>query len=149
MLFQCKTMLMNTLWYLRHSFHVGWGFVLDMKLKPVNKQVRSTEFVAMVTKCKFTLATWNRSPRFRVKLFAVYTKPVVTPWVVPCLPPPHPSENNLGLKLGVHCPCCTFIPSTNNIVPNKSEELEALFAGLFCFFSSACCCALGIWYIRD
>lgn len=45
------------------------------------------------------------------------------------------SENNLGLKLGVHCPCCTFIPSTNNIVPNKSEELEALFAGLF--FTSA------------
>ncbi|CAJ1058737.1 transforming growth factor beta-2 proprotein-like [Xyrichtys novacula] len=39
-------------------------------------------------------------------------------------------ENNLGLKLGVHCPCCTFIPSTNNIVPNKSEELEALFAGV-------------------
>lgn len=38
-------------------------------------------------------------------------------------------ENNLGLKLGVHCPCCTFVPSTNNIVPNKSEELEALFAG--------------------
>lgn len=46
-----------------------------------------------------------------------------------------PSENNLGLKLGVHCPCCTFIPSTNNIVPNKSEELEALFAGLL--FTSA------------
>uniref|UniRef100_A0A3P8QAC6 Transforming growth factor beta n=1 Tax=Astatotilapia calliptera TaxID=8154 RepID=A0A3P8QAC6_ASTCA len=39
-------------------------------------------------------------------------------------------ENNLGLKLGVHCPCCTFVPSTNNIVPNKSEELEALFAGV-------------------
>ncbi|KAM9377817.1 transforming growth factor beta-2 proprotein [Pholidichthys leucotaenia] len=39
-------------------------------------------------------------------------------------------ENNLGLKLGVHCPCCTFIPSTNNIVLNKSEELEALFAGV-------------------
>ncbi|XP_068181706.1 transforming growth factor beta-2 proprotein [Antennarius striatus] len=39
-------------------------------------------------------------------------------------------ENNLGLKLGIHCPCCTFIPSTNNIVPNKSEELEALFAGV-------------------
>ncbi|KAM6923570.1 transforming growth factor beta-2 proprotein [Xenentodon cancila] len=39
-------------------------------------------------------------------------------------------EHNLGLKLGVHCPCCTFVPSTNNIVPNKSEELEALFAGV-------------------
>lgn len=44
------------------------------------------------------------------------------------------SENNLGLKLGVHCPCCTFVPSTNNIVPNKSEELEALFAGVLWFF---------------
>ncbi|KAM3843078.1 transforming growth factor beta-2 proprotein [Diretmus argenteus] len=40
------------------------------------------------------------------------------------------AEKNLGLKLGVHCPCCTFVPSTNNIVPNKSEELEALFAGV-------------------
>ncbi|XP_074530299.1 transforming growth factor beta-2 proprotein [Halichoeres trimaculatus] len=40
------------------------------------------------------------------------------------------AENNLGLKLGVHCPCCTFIPATNNIVPNKSEELEVLFAGV-------------------
>nr|XP_057916031.1 transforming growth factor beta-2 proprotein [Doryrhamphus excisus] len=39
-------------------------------------------------------------------------------------------ENNLGLKLGVHCPCCTFVPATNNILPNKSEELEALFAGV-------------------
>ncbi|XP_076877889.1 transforming growth factor beta-2 proprotein [Brachyhypopomus gauderio] len=39
-------------------------------------------------------------------------------------------EKNLGLKLGVHCPCCTFIPSTNNIVLNKSEELEARFAGI-------------------
>ncbi|XP_030622060.1 transforming growth factor beta-2 proprotein [Chanos chanos] len=39
-------------------------------------------------------------------------------------------EKNLGLKLSVHCPCCTFVPSTNNIVPNKSEELEARFAGL-------------------
>lgn len=40
------------------------------------------------------------------------------------------TESNLGLKLGVHCPCCTFVPSTNNIVPNKSEELEARFAGV-------------------
>ncbi|KAL7863110.1 hypothetical protein SRHO_G00120940 [Serrasalmus rhombeus] len=39
-------------------------------------------------------------------------------------------ERNLGLKLSVHCPCCTFVPSTNNIVPNKSEELEARFAGV-------------------
>ncbi|XP_007247501.1 transforming growth factor beta-2 proprotein [Astyanax mexicanus] len=39
-------------------------------------------------------------------------------------------EKNLGLKLSVHCPCCTFVPSTNNIVPNKSEELEARFAGV-------------------
>lgn len=43
-------------------------------------------------------------------------------------------ESNLGLKLGVHCPCCTFVPATNNIVPNKSEELEALFAGLLLLF---------------
>lgn len=41
-----------------------------------------------------------------------------------------PLERNLGLKLSVHCPCCTFVPSTNNIVPNRSEELEARFAGL-------------------
>ncbi|KAK2838656.1 hypothetical protein Q7C36_013470 [Tachysurus vachellii] len=39
-------------------------------------------------------------------------------------------EKNLGLMLSVHCPCCTFVPSTNNIVPNKSEELEARFAGV-------------------
>lgn len=38
-------------------------------------------------------------------------------------------ERNLGLMLSVHCPCCTFVPSSNNIVPNKSEELEARFAG--------------------
>lgn len=40
------------------------------------------------------------------------------------------SERNLGLKLGVHCPCCTFVPSTNSIVFNKSEQLETRFAGL-------------------
>ncbi|XP_060783917.1 transforming growth factor beta-2 proprotein [Neoarius graeffei] len=39
-------------------------------------------------------------------------------------------EKSLGLMLSVHCPCCTFVPSTNNIVPNKSEELEARFAGV-------------------
>ncbi|XP_069036448.1 transforming growth factor beta-2 proprotein [Lepisosteus oculatus] len=39
-------------------------------------------------------------------------------------------DRNQGLKLSVHCPCCTFLPSNNNIVPNKSEELEARFAGL-------------------
>ncbi|XP_026872795.2 transforming growth factor beta-2 proprotein [Electrophorus electricus] len=39
-------------------------------------------------------------------------------------------EKNLGLKLSVHCPCCTFVPSTNNILFNKSEELEARFAGV-------------------
>ncbi|XP_018592829.2 transforming growth factor beta-2 proprotein [Scleropages formosus] len=39
-------------------------------------------------------------------------------------------DRNLGLKLSVHCPCCTFIPATNNIVPNKTEELEARFAGI-------------------
>lgn len=54
--------------------------------------------------------------------------------------PSPPPENNLGLKLGVHCPCCTFVPATNNIVPNKSEELDALFAGLLQFFFSSKCC---------
>ncbi|XP_062821238.1 transforming growth factor beta-2 proprotein-like [Anolis carolinensis] len=39
-------------------------------------------------------------------------------------------ERNLGLKLGVHCPCCTFVPAGNTISPNHSEELEARFAGL-------------------
>ncbi|XP_005988913.1 transforming growth factor beta-2 proprotein [Latimeria chalumnae] len=39
-------------------------------------------------------------------------------------------DRNLGLKISVHCPCCTFIPSTNNIVPNKTEELEIRFAGI-------------------
>ncbi|XP_043931660.1 transforming growth factor beta-2 proprotein-like [Protopterus annectens] len=39
-------------------------------------------------------------------------------------------DRNLGFKISVHCPCCTFIPSTNNIIPNKSEELEARFAGI-------------------
>ncbi|XP_041094021.1 transforming growth factor beta-2 proprotein [Polyodon spathula] len=37
---------------------------------------------------------------------------------------------NLGLKISVHCPCCTFIPSNNNILPNRSEELECHFAGI-------------------
>ncbi|XP_044304317.1 transforming growth factor beta-2 proprotein-like [Varanus komodoensis] len=39
-------------------------------------------------------------------------------------------ERNLGLKLGVHCPCCTYVPAGNTINPNHSEELEARFAGL-------------------
>ncbi|XP_028660291.1 transforming growth factor beta-2 proprotein [Erpetoichthys calabaricus] len=39
-------------------------------------------------------------------------------------------DRNLGFKISVHCPCCTFIPSSNNIIPNKSEELEARFAGI-------------------
>uniref|UniRef100_UPI00398E4639 transforming growth factor beta-2 proprotein-like n=1 Tax=Pristiophorus japonicus TaxID=55135 RepID=UPI00398E4639 len=39
-------------------------------------------------------------------------------------------DRNLGFKISVHCPCCTFIPSSNNILPNKSEELEARFAGI-------------------
>ncbi|XP_061434586.1 transforming growth factor beta-2 proprotein-like [Lethenteron reissneri] len=37
---------------------------------------------------------------------------------------------NQGLKISIHCPCCTFVTSTNNIVPNKSEELAARFAGI-------------------
>ncbi|XP_061461908.1 transforming growth factor beta-2 proprotein-like [Rhineura floridana] len=39
-------------------------------------------------------------------------------------------ERNLGFKLGVHCPCCTYVPAGNTINPNHSEELEAQFAGL-------------------
>lgn len=44
---------------------------------------------------------------------------------------------NNGFKLSLHCPCCTLIPSNNYIIPNKSEELEARFAGdlirTYCF----------------
>ncbi|XP_072101869.1 transforming growth factor beta-2 proprotein-like [Mobula birostris] len=39
-------------------------------------------------------------------------------------------DRNQGLKISVHCPCCTFITSSNNIVPNRTEELEARFAGI-------------------
>ncbi|XP_069749999.1 transforming growth factor beta-2 proprotein-like [Narcine bancroftii] len=39
-------------------------------------------------------------------------------------------DKNQGLKISVHCPCCTFITSSNNIVPNRTEELEARFAGI-------------------
>lgn len=40
----------------------------------------------------------------------------------------HHKDRNLGFKISLHCPCCTFIPSNNYIIPNKSEELEARFA---------------------
>lgn len=39
-------------------------------------------------------------------------------------------DRNSGFKLSLHCPCCTFVPSNNYIIPNKSEELEARFAGI-------------------
>ncbi|XP_053133180.1 transforming growth factor beta-2 proprotein-like isoform X2 [Hemicordylus capensis] len=39
-------------------------------------------------------------------------------------------EKNLGLKLGVSCPCCSYVPAGNTINPNHSEELEVRFAGL-------------------
>ncbi|XP_077455604.1 transforming growth factor beta-2 proprotein [Stigmatopora argus] len=39
-------------------------------------------------------------------------------------------DRNSGFKLTLHCPCCTFVPSNNYIIPNKSEELEARFAGI-------------------
>ncbi|XP_068089008.1 transforming growth factor beta-2 proprotein isoform X2 [Hyperolius riggenbachi] len=39
-------------------------------------------------------------------------------------------DRNLGFKISLHCPCCTFVPSTNYIIPNKSEELETRFAGI-------------------
>ncbi|TKC44526.1 hypothetical protein EI555_011637 [Monodon monoceros] len=41
----------------------------------------------------------------------------------------HHKDRNLGFKISLHCPCCTFVPSNNYIIPNKSEELEARFAG--------------------
>lgn len=39
------------------------------------------------------------------------------------------TDRNSGFKISLHCPCCTFVPSNNYIIPNKSEELEARFAG--------------------
>ncbi|XP_028984534.1 transforming growth factor beta-2 proprotein [Betta splendens] len=39
-------------------------------------------------------------------------------------------DRNSGFKISLHCPCCTFVPSNNFIIPNKSEELEARFAGI-------------------
>ncbi|XP_028280596.1 transforming growth factor beta-2 proprotein [Parambassis ranga] len=39
-------------------------------------------------------------------------------------------NRNSGFKISLHCPCCTFVPSNNYIIPNKSEELEARFAGI-------------------
>lgn len=42
-----------------------------------------------------------------------------------------PPDRNNGFKISLHCPCCTFVPSNNYIIPNKSEELEARFAGGF------------------
>ncbi|KAM9488237.1 transforming growth factor beta-2 proprotein [Clarias gariepinus] len=41
----------------------------------------------------------------------------------------HRDRNN-GFKISLHCPCCTFVPINNYIIPNKSEELEARFAGI-------------------
>ncbi|EQB78585.1 transforming growth factor beta-2 isoform 2 precursor [Camelus ferus] len=42
----------------------------------------------------------------------------------------HHKDRNLGFKISLHCPCCTFVPSNNYIIPNKSEELEARFADI-------------------
>ncbi|XP_013013124.1 transforming growth factor beta-2 proprotein isoform X2 [Cavia porcellus] len=42
----------------------------------------------------------------------------------------HHKDRNLGFKISLHCPCCTFVPSNNYIIPNKTEELEARFAGI-------------------
>ncbi|KAG8584405.1 hypothetical protein GDO81_008819 [Engystomops pustulosus] len=39
-------------------------------------------------------------------------------------------DRNLGFKISLHCPCCTFVPFNNYIIPNKSEELETRFAGI-------------------
>ncbi len=54
-----------------------------------------------------------------------------------------PPDRNNGFKISLHCPCCTFVPSNNYIIPNKSEELEARFAGGFgwgCESVSLCVC---------
>ncbi|CAH2254174.1 transforming growth factor beta-2 isoform X2 [Pelobates cultripes] len=40
------------------------------------------------------------------------------------------TNRNLGFKISLHCPCCTFVPSNNYIIPNKTEELETRFAGI-------------------
>ncbi|XP_065102470.1 transforming growth factor beta-2 proprotein [Paramisgurnus dabryanus] len=48
---------------------------------------------------------------------------VVSEWLL------HRDRNN-GFKISLHCPCCTFVPSNNYIIPNKSEELETRFAGI-------------------
>ncbi|KAM9743169.1 transforming growth factor beta-2 proprotein [Menidia menidia] len=39
-------------------------------------------------------------------------------------------DRNSGFKISLHCPCRTFVPSNNFIIPNKSEELEVRFAGI-------------------
>ncbi|XP_076015585.1 transforming growth factor beta-2 proprotein [Genypterus blacodes] len=62
-------------------------------------------------------------PRAKGSWLSVEVTETIKDWVAD-------ADNNLGLKLGIHCPCCTFVPSTNNILPNKSEELETLFAGV-------------------
>jgi len=54
-----------------------------------------------------------------------------------------PPDRNNGFKISLHCPCCTFVPSNNYIIPNKSEELETRFAGGFgwgCVCVCVCVC---------
>ena len=53
---------------------------------------------------------------------------LVISWPGLLLLPLLPDRNN-GFKISLHCPCCTFVPSNNYIIPNKSEELETRFAG--------------------
>ncbi|XP_034086287.1 transforming growth factor beta-2 proprotein isoform X2 [Gymnodraco acuticeps] len=61
-------------------------------------------------------------------------------------------DRNSGFKISLHCPCCTFVPSNNYIIPNKSEELEARFAVQRCLStdpglhtSCSCCCLHTGW----
>lgn len=63
--------------------------------------------------------------------------PALAPWPRPSviLDSAFPTGRNSGFKLSLHCPCCTFVPSNNYIIPNKSEELEARFAGYLSWFN--------------
>lgn len=55
-----------------------------------------------------------------------------------------PDRNN-GFKISLHCPCCTFVPINNYIIPNKSEELEARFAGGSQCWNACMCERRGNW----
>lgn len=117
--------LHSTLYWLSHRSDKGEGSLA------VCGRHRDCEGLGVRTRSAAVTARHFLHRMFHIYVYVGY----VDAW--PSLCPSNWSENNLGLRLGVHCPCCTFVPSTNNIVPNKSEELEALFAGWFQFFLHA------------